>query len=194
MNNTENIQRQQNIDIDTDLDNDINFEENMDDEWITSFEKYQSFYKDNVNYIIGIFYYINQNNEITHIHKRNIELNNSILSQTKLVFLLKKLSLYSNTYYSLLHILKINPNYEIHQILNNKTDLSNIKLEEIKSINDIFWDDCIEFFNDLNQIHIFYREKLHKNLKKNHNNTKKIFINNNVKKHKTNKNKTIRRY
>ena len=183
-------------------DNIINLEEEeiIEDEWIQTFEKYQTFYKDSVSYINGFFYYINQNNEIIHIHKRKIELEDSTLTQNKFVFLLKKLSKYSNTYYSLLNILKFNPDYEINDIINNNINYSNIQIEEIHSINNIIWNDCIEFFNDLNQIHIFYREKLHKNLKKDHNNTKKIFINNNGKKYKKNKNKnknknkTIKRY
>lgn len=169
-------------------------EENIEDEWIQTFEKYQTFYKDNVNYINGFFYYINQDNEIIHIHKRKIEIENSTLTQNFFVLLLQNLSKYSNKYYSLLNILKFNPDYEINDIINNNIDYSNIQLEEIHSINNIIWNDCIEFFNDLNQIHIFYKEKQHQNLKKNHNNTRKICIINNIKKNKKNKNKTSKKY
>lgn len=157
--------------------------ETINTKWIDEFDNYKQFYKDKINSITLFIYYTNKNNEIFNIHKENTNLNNkSILTQEKLVYLLKHFSLKNNKQYKLEYILKYNPYYNnddiINEIKNNSISLDNIGnqeekyIDEIKSLNDIVWYDCIDIFRDLNELHIFYKEKnIEKEKCKSHNNT-----------------------
>ena len=73
----------------------LNDEEELDDEWIKEIENeeklYSTFYTEENEIIKLIYIYINRENEIYHIKKDNVILDNKILDKTKLIFLLKKI-------------------------------------------------------------------------------------------------------
>jgi hypothetical protein len=133
----------------------------MDTTWIEDFNNYAGFYKDTITNISLFIYYINGSNEIFNIHKENTLLDNkSVLSQEKLVFLLKHFSTNNKKKYKLDYILKYNPCYDNDDIIKCDINTENDKyFHEIQSLNDIKWNDCVDIFKDLNELHIFYRMK-----------------------------------
>jgi len=168
---------------------------NLDDDWITTFEKsdklYKDFYKEDLYYVNLRFFYINRENEIDKLKQESFLMNkpNSI-SQEEILEILKKNSLDNNKRYSLLSILKYNINIEPDEISSYlQNGENNNYLSIIKNIDAVNFDKSINMFHDLNDLIFIFYEKLLE-IKKdtnNNNNTKKIFLRSN-----TNK-KTIRK-
>ena len=90
----------------------FNDEEQLDDEWIKEIENedklYSTFYTEENEIVKLIFIYINRENEIYHIKKDNVILDNKILDKTKLIFLLKKNKIYNSIDHKLISILQYN--------------------------------------------------------------------------------------
>lgn len=168
---------------------------NLDDDWIITFEKsdklYKDFYKEDLYYVNLRFFYINRENEIDKLKQESFLMNkpNSI-SQEEILEILKKNSLDNNKRYSLLSILKYNINIEPDEISSYlQNGENNNYLSIIKNIDSVNFDKSINMFHDLNDLIFIFYEKLLE-IKKdtnNNNNTKKIFLRSN-----TNK-KTIRK-
>jgi hypothetical protein len=160
---------------------------NLDDDWINTFENtdklYKDFYKEDLYYINLSFIYINKDNEIDKLKQETFLMSKTnCITQEEILEILKKNSIDNNKRYSLLSILRFNINIEPDEIKNylNNGDNNNY-LSIIKNIDTINFDKCINMFQDLNDIIFIFYEKLLEN-KKNINNTKKNYLHLNNKK------------
>jgi hypothetical protein len=134
-----------------------------DDEWINDFEKdeekYQEFYNNPVEFIIVIFFYLNKNKEIERKKKIKVNLKKENIFQSReLIGLIMKNKKKTQRIFSILKH-NININYEnINDYLNSNKDEEET-LKEIKNYNDIYFDDSISLFKNINNLLIFVCEK-----------------------------------
>ena len=167
-------------------DDELDYDE-LNDEWIHSFEDndklYKDFYKDNLYYINIDFIYVNKNNDIEKIKQESflMSVHNSI-TRDELIGLLKKNSIDNDKRYSLLSILKYNITLDAEDIKNFllSNDLSAYNQQFLtvnKHIDTIFFEKTISMFQDLNNIYFIFHEKLDDFKKGDLNNvTKKIYL------------------
>jgi hypothetical protein len=130
--------------------------------------------------LIKINYLYINNDELYHIKSEDEKLTNSTLSKERLLYLIK-----NNQYiecnslkYKLVSILKYNMDIEVSDIkhlINNKMDKN--YLTSLKILDNIIFNDTIEFLNNLNCVYLIY---IHKPQLIN-NTTKRINIKNNKK-------------
>lgn len=155
---------------------------NLDDEWIKSFEKneklYQDFYKDDVYYINVKIIYTNKINEVVKIKNDPfILLNKNCISQEEIIKILKHHFIDETKRYSLLSILRYNitlePNDIKHFLINKNGENNSDYLTIIKNIDDIPFKKSIKMFQDLNEIIFVLNETSYTS----NNLTKKIIIN-----------------
>ena len=179
--------------------------ENLDNDWIKDFEKtfklYEDFYKDNV-YFTNIHYiYINKHNNIEKISEDRFLFNTpNLISREEILRILKKNTCYNNKQYTILSILKFAVNLEPDEIKDflknsghngnncnngnngNDNNYDNF-LHTIKNIDSIQFEKSINMFHDLNDLFFIFYEKTVSN---NNNVTKKIYLNNSVKRNNEN--------
>jgi len=159
----------------------------LDTAWIDELEQqdisYNNFYKEMVDKINIFYIYINNNNNIYNIKKDILPINNTILKKEELIYLIRKYRNNNNIKHSLISILQYNIDISPHDIKDLlKTNISFLSIKN--SLNDIKWNDTIEYFKNINSLYIlFYQEK--KKTKQ----TKKIFIRSSKLKHKRTKKK-----
>jgi len=176
-----------------DNDNEHDNIEDLDLSWIQDFEKidneYKNYYTEEISFIRIHSIYLNLNNEIDKMREEKVLLKTpGILLKEELLSIIKHNSFSNQIKYSLLSILKFNINLEpIHlkTFLRNKNDsIGNTFLQSIKNIDSIKFDKTISMFHDINEILIIFYPKISENTpeQKDHNRTKKIFINSNTKK------------
>ena len=167
--------------------------ENLDNDWIKDFEKtfklYEDFYKDNV-YFTNIHYiYINKHNIIEKISEDRFLFNTpNLISREEILNILKKNTYCNNKQYTILSILKFVVNLEPDEIKdflknsghNGSNDNNNYDnfLQTIKNIDSIQFEKSINMFHDLNDLLFVFYEKTVSNT---NNVTKKIYLNNSVK-------------
>ena len=154
-------------------------EELEDTTWMDLLEKeeqdYKSFYKENVD-VIKIFYtYVDSNNNIYYVKKDNLFVEDNKINKNELIYILKKNKNNNNKNHKLISILQYNIDLEPEDVL------SYLKFKEkynfltiVSEINDIFWNDTISIFKNLNSLHIVYYEEPNKKSS----NTKKVYIRN----------------
>jgi len=149
-------------------------------DWIEEFEiedkDYKQFYKDKVKSINVYCLYVNKTQELFHIKKQKMDLNNSVLDKESLVTLLKNHKDYQNKTYVPLSILKYNITLNPEHISEFTTNPSEfVYVEPQTSIDEIEWFDSIEFLHEVNSLYIVFREKW----KRKNIGTKKIYIKSN---------------
>ena len=161
------------------MENKLNDELNdeLNEDWILSFDKddkfYKDFYKTKVNDIDIFFIYINNDNEIINVKKKKQCLINNTITKELLIYLLSKYSILNNNKYKLKHLLQYNIDLIPEDVYKFIDSSSNINyLSPKKNLDDIKYNDSIEFLKNINSLYIVYRPK-----KISHNTTKKIFIN-----------------
>ena len=173
--------------------------ENLDNDWIKDFEKtfklYEDFYKDDI-YFTNIHYiYINKHNIIEQISEDRFLFNTpNLISREEILRILKKNTCYNNKQYTILSILKFAVNLEPDEIKDflknsrhngnngNDNNYDNF-LHTIKNIDSIQFERSINMFHDLNDLLFVFYEKTHSNT---NNVTKKIYLNNSVKRNNEN--------
>jgi hypothetical protein len=157
--------------------------EDIDTQWITTFEMNEKFNISDIEQIEIIICYLDSENNIYHIKKKKHSLQMSTLSQNELLYILKKYGKCGKKSHKLFSLLQSNP-------LFNETNMENLIdsiefpednhslnsqksqfIKEIYSIVDLKWEPCSELFSDLNQLFIFYKQKTNSQ-----NQTKKIKI------------------
>lgn len=160
------------MNYDSYIENDNNsYEENLDDNWIVDFEKYNSLYPEKIKKISILFLYI-KNNDIIDSNNILIPIENGLLPKKKLITILlnnkkEKFKIHS--------ILKYNIHIDSSDIENFIHDSSSYNfLYNINYLNDISFKDSIKMFHDLNQLIVVFENKIN-------NDTKKIFFNDNNK-------------
>lgn len=173
--------------------------DNLNDNWIKDFEEedtpYIDFYKEEVDNVKIYVIYVNKKNKIFHVKKDNMIVQDKTISKETLIKMIKHFLYYNKTKYNPLSILKYNIDLEPDNVIkyidscNNLDDKKNAPgeilkkdpennfnfLTEIKSIKDIYWEDTISMFKNLNAMYFIFYEKVPK---KKVNLTKKIRINN----------------
>jgi hypothetical protein len=133
-----------------------------DDEWINDFEKdeekYQEFYNNPVEFIIIIFFYLNKNKEIERKKKIKVNLKKENIFQShELIGLIMKNKKKTQRIFSILKH-NININYEnINDYLNSNKEEETLK--ELKNYNDVYFEDSISIFKNINNLLIFVCEK-----------------------------------
>jgi len=165
MNNIENMDNMDNMNMDNkNMDNMDN--KNMDN--IGNKNKHISF----------AYIYIDSNNEIIHIIDEPLFLKTeNKVSKNELVDMIKLHSIYDDTRYTVLSILK----YNVHN-LPEEQDSSFLSI--ITHIDDIFFQDTLPHLQELNEILILFYEKtnmanINTNLVPSFSQTKRVYIRNN---------------
>ena len=140
-------------------------DEELDDTWIEDFfsmeKNYNKFYKEPCKYIDIFFIYVNNENKIELLKKNNINLNNSKIDKEKIIYLIKNNQTINNKYYKLISLLKYNPTIEPELVINGSFENDGSQyLKSERYLNDIYFDDTIDLFQDLNSLFlIFYINK-----------------------------------
>lgn len=158
-------------------------DEELDNAWIDEFEKkeskYQQFYPREVKKINVYILYVNINCILDKVKKNEIELSkNNCLTQNELLKLLREKKYDDGISYKLISIIKHNVDLktaEINKYLYNDDKYNFINT--FKNLDDIYFNETIPIFEDLNSIYLIYYE----NNKAKQNKTKKIYIGNNSK-------------
>lgn len=188
----------------------------LDTSWIDNFNKYETFYKENINDIQIYFFYINRKNKLIKIKKTIYELKKTnILSKEELIYLIQKHKQIENTKYSLLSLLQYNFDIEPNDIITHKLERNNITtntntntmtninlqnyLKPLHSLDSIYWNATINFFRDINSLYIVFYEKKNTQTKDNNtlsnkqNKTKRVYISTTKKNQQYKKHKYTRR-
>lgn len=171
--------------------------QNLDDDWIHSFENadklYKDFYKEDLYYVNLRVIYVNRNNEIEKLKQESLLLQkpNHILRE-QILEILKKHSIDNNKRYTLISILRYNLTLEPDEINHYLTNgENNDYLSVIKHIDAIEFDKSINMFHDLNDIIFLFYEKSTEIVKRDPNNsTRKIYLRD---PHHTNNKKTLKK-
>ena len=154
----------------------------LDNNWIIEFEKvdkdYESFYKEDVQYVSLQCIYINKQNEIYSIQEEKLYMNEAnYISREMILGILKRKSFNKNIRYNILSILKYNIDIDPIDIKHFLTSPTNTYtfLTPVKNIDTIPFKKTIHMFHDLNNLIILFYEK-NEEKKSNHNQTKKVYI------------------
>ena len=156
-------------DNDTDTENDE--EERLNTQWIEQFKReeddYNDFYKEPVTSIKVFFLYVNKNNELEHIYSDLcLLLDKGIIKREIIISLIKHNQYFHSIKYKLLSILKYNIDLEPNEVTNyiyettsRETDTpSSMFFTAEKYLNDIYFADSINMFQDLNALFFIFCE------------------------------------
>jgi hypothetical protein len=190
-----------NNDNEKDINDDLDYEfEELDTSWINEFEEldkdFNSYYKEELSFIRINYIYINTQNEIVNISEENCLFKTpGMLSKEELIGLIKHNTINNAIKYSLLSLLKYNIDFEP---INLKTflrstdkNIGKTYLKSLTNIDNIFFEQSISLFHDLNNLFIIFIEKVNEKSTFGRNNngnlinrqlTKKVYINSNFRK------------
>lgn len=151
----------------------------LDCSWIDEFEitekEYASFYKEKIDTIKINYIYIDKTNSVDNIHQENIIIEDGKMDKEKIIDVIKRNKKKNNIEYKLISILKYNITLEpehIKDYINN--DLNDDFLSKIDILQDIYFKDSINLFQDLNCLYIIFCDKT---LRENKNKiTKKVIL------------------
>ena len=186
-----------------DINDDLDYEfEELDTTWINKFEEldkdFNSYYKEELSFIRINYIYINTQNEIVNISEENCLFKKpGMLSKEELIGLIKRNSFNNAIKYSLLSLLKYNIDFEPINLKtflrSNDKNIGKTYLKSLTNIDNIFFEQSISLFHDLNNLFIIFIEKENENKKstsgRNNNGnlinrqlTKKVYIHSNFRK------------
>lgn len=134
-----------------------------------------------INEITIFFIYLNKNNETEYFFKSNQKID-KVISMMTLFNLIENKKVLKDNYYKLKNLLKFElliDNNNIKKFLDN--DKYYIKLEPVKYYQDIYFEDNINIFKNINSLFFIFEEKISKdsknitlkNIRKKNNKTKK---------------------
>jgi hypothetical protein len=159
-----------NNDNEKDINDDLDYEfEELDTSWINEFEEldkdFNSYYKEELSFIRINYIYINTQNEIVNISEENCLFKTpGMLSKEELIGLIKHNTINNAIKYSLLSLLKYNIDFEP---INLKTflrstdkNIGKTYLKSLTNIDNIFFEQSISLFHDLNNLFIIFIEKV----------------------------------
>lgn len=172
------------------LDDNIDYDfSELDTTWISKFEEdekdYNNYYSEDLSFIRVNYIYINKSNEIINISEEKcIFKTPGVLSKSELIGIIKRNTIHNTIKYSLLSILKFNINFEPVNlktfIRSQDVHIGNQYLQSLTNIDTIIFEKAITLFHDINNLYIIFIDKsdvAQSNLLRNHNFTKKIYIN-----------------
>ena len=190
-----------NNDNEKDINDDLDYEfEELDTSWINEFEEldkdFNSYYKEELSFIRINYIYINTQNEIVNISEENCLFKKpGMLSKEELIGLIKHNSFNNAIKYSLLSLLKYNIDFEPINLKtflrSNDKNIGKTYLKSITNIDNIFFEQSISLFHDLNNLFIIFIEKGNEKSTFERNNngnltnrqlTKKVYIHSNFRK------------
>ena len=190
-----------NNDNEKDINDDLDYEfEELDTSWINEFEEldkdFNSYYKEELSFIRINYIYINTQNEIVNISEENCLFKKpGMLSKEELIGLIKHNSFNNAIKYSLLSLLKYNIDFEPINLKtflrSNDKNIGKTYLKSITNIDNIFFEQSISLFHDLNNLFIIFIEKRNEKSTFERNNngnltnrqlTKKVYIHSNFRK------------
>lgn len=156
-------------DTDTDTENDE--EERLNTQWIEQFKReeddYNDFYKEPVTSIKVFFLYVNKNNELEHIYSDLcLLIDNRVIKRETIISLIKHNQYFHSIKYKLLSILKYNIDLEPNEVTNYIYETTSRETETPPSmfftaekyLNDIYFADSINMFQDLNALFFIFCE------------------------------------
>lgn len=136
----------------------------LDCSWIDEFEQneseYASFYKEQIYSIKINYVYVDKTNSIDNIHQESIIVDNGKLYKEKIIEIINNNNKKGNVNYKLISILKYNITLEpehIKDYLNN--DSNDEYLSKVDILQDIYFKDSINLFQDLNCLYIIFCDK-----------------------------------
>lgn len=151
------------------INNDLDYEfEELDTSWINNFEEldkdFNSYYKEELSFIRINYIYINTQNEIVNISEENCLFKTpGMLSKEELIGLIKHNSINNAIKYSLLSLLKYNIDFEPINLKtflrSNDKNIGKTYLKSLTNIDNIFFEQSISLFHDLNNLFIIFIEK-----------------------------------
>lgn len=136
----------------------------LDCSWINEFEKtesdYDSFYKEKIDSIKINYIYVDKTNAIDNVHQEGIIIEDGKLDKNKLIDIIKRNKKKNNTDYSLISILKYNITLEPEHIKDYIHDnLNDDFLSKVDILQDVYFKDSINLFQDLNSLYIIFCDK-----------------------------------
>jgi hypothetical protein len=156
-------------DNDTDTENDE--EERLNTQWIEQFKReeddYNDFYKEPVTSIKVFFLYVNKTNELEHIYSDLcLLIDNRAIKRETIISLIKHNQYFHSIKYKLLSILKYNIDLEPNEVTNYIYETTSRETETPSSmfftaekyLNDIYFADSINMFQDLNALFFIFCE------------------------------------
>ena len=183
------------------INDDLDYEfEELDTSWINEFEEldkdFNSYYKEELSFIRINYIYINNENEIVNIFEDKCLFKTpGILSRDELIGLIKRNTIHNEIKYSLLSLLKYNINFEPINLKaflrSTDKNIGKNYLKSITNIDNIFFEQSISLFHDLNNLFIIFIEKGNEKSTFERNNngnltnrqlTKKVYIHSNFRK------------
>jgi hypothetical protein len=147
-------------------DSDLDSEIDLDNNWIDDFEEidkmYADFYLEDVSCIKAHFIYVNNDRSIEKVKKEKIFLQQpNLLSKEEILMLFKKNMIDKNSIYFLSAMLKYNITLDSSDV--RKYCMSSYNPEEyvtrISTIDDITFKKTITMFQDLNHLFFIFIEK-----------------------------------
>jgi hypothetical protein len=143
-------------------------DEELNTDWIENFKLeeniYHEFYKEPVVVIKLFFMYVNGNNEIEHVHSDIYSfLEKGCIKRENILQLIKENQILHSLKYKLISLLRYNIDLapdEIKDYLRDDNHADNLKrfIRGEQYLNDIYFDDTISMFQDLNALYFLYSE------------------------------------
>ena len=162
----------------------------LDTSWIDEFnqeeKKYNEFYKQEINGIRIVLFFINENNELFSSKKYNARLENNMITKNQILNILKNNISYNNSSYTPSFILKFNIDLDpenINSFIEHPNQFNILKPENY--MTDIHWSKTIKSLQPLNTLYVLMKRRRFNN----NNFTKRVYISK-----KTRKRKTRRKY
>ena len=149
----------------------------LDTSWIDEFnkeeKKYNEFYKQEINGIRIVLFFINENNELFSSKKYNARLENNIITKNQILNILKNNISYDNSNYTPSFILKFNIDLDpedIEEFIVHTNQFNFLTSENY--MTDIHWKETIQSMQSLNTLYILMKKRSFRN----NNSTKRVYI------------------
>jgi len=191
---TDNVYSDTEPDTESDTESDTEPEDEvLDTDWVNEQKEtesiYNDFYKEPVTSIAIYLLYVNKDNELTELRRdRCLFEEPSVLKRDIVISFIKRYQLLLSVNYKMKWLLQynidLNPSEINDFIKEDKNNLfENRFIKSEKYLNDIYYEDTIKMFQDLNALFFIYTEE---KPVINHNNTRRIMFGRD--KHKTKRN------
>jgi len=170
------------IDIDTNA-NEIDIDTDIDNNWVDTYKKneehYNEFYNEKVSTIQVFFLYINSEKDLVNIKQESHTLNVvNMLPREQLITLIKEKQHFNQVKYKLFSLVRYNINLqpeEIDDFIGPNNEYTNRFFTPESHVNDIYFQDTISIFQDLNSLYIIFKaDPPHKKKSNTNNFTKKL--------------------
>ena len=164
----------------------------LDTSWIDEFnqeeKKYHEFYKQEINSVRIVLFFINEKDELFSSKKYNVRLENNIITKNQILNILKNNITFNNDSYTPSFILKFNIDLEpehIEDFIKTPHLFNFLTIENY--MTSIHWNETIQNLQSLNTLYVLMRKRKFRN----NNSTKRVYISKNTRKKKKTRRKRI---